>query len=315
MITLNKLFKFVEIQTKVASVIPFSIGTLMALIKHNSINTLNALLMFISLICIDMATTGLNHYYDNKRVILKSGYHYQEHNPLSSGELSQNQAKLVLSTLLLIGVVSGIALVLRTHFMILILGGIAFGVGVLYSAGPLPISRTLLGEIFSGFFMGGLIPFIAYAIHIIPAEMGRINIQNGLFTLQLNMQLILPIILVSIPLMLLIGNIMLANNICDMAEDLINKRYTLPISIGKKNALILYVLAVCFSVISVPMAIVLNIMPIHYGLTLLTVPILVKQSVAFVKQPVKAQTFKFAVKNFLFFAMSIVISLIVLMVL
>ena len=78
MINIKKFLKFVEIQTKVASVIPFSIGTLMALIKHNSINIPNAILMFVSLLCIDMATTGLNHYYDNKRVILKSGYHYQE---------------------------------------------------------------------------------------------------------------------------------------------------------------------------------------------------------------------------------------------
>ena len=310
MINIKKFLKFVEIQTKVASVIPFSIGTLMALIKHNSINIPNAILMFVSLLCIDMATTGLNHYYDNKRVILKSGYHYQEHNPLSSGELSQKQAKVVLGALLTLGVITGITLVLRTHLMVFVLGSIAFGVGILYSAGPLPISRTLLGEVCSGFFMGGLIPLIAYSIHSDPTEFGTMRLQSGLLTLEFNMHMILPILFVSMPLMLLIGNIMLANNICDMEEDLVNKRYTLPISIGKRNALVLYVLVVCFAVLIVPMAIFLKIMPLLFGLPLLTVPIVIKQTFSFIKNPVKGQTFKYAVKNFLIFSIGIVIGLV-----
>lgn len=305
----KKILKFVEIQTKVASIIPFSIGTLLALIKHNSINLMNALLMLAALLCIDMATTGLNHYYDNKRAILKSGYHYFEHNPLSSGELSQKHAKMVLIALLAMGVFMGIILVIRTHFMVLIFGGIAFGVGVLYSAGPLPISRTLLGEVFSGFFMGGLIPFIAYTIHIIPEEWVRLNIDHERLTVQLNMGILLPIIFVSLPLMLLIGNIMLANNICDMDEDLINKRYTLPISIGKNYALTLYVSAIVMSYLSVIIAMAFKVMPIHYGLTLITGPLIIKQTLMFVKRPIKAETFKFAVKNFIIFSLGILISL------
>lgn len=307
---IKRFLKFVEIQTKVASVIPFSIGTLMALIKHNSINILNALLMFIALICIDMATTGLNHYYDNKRVILKSGYHYQEHNPISSGELSQERAKYVLITLLSVGILSGVTLVLRTHVTVLLLGAVAFAVGILYSAGPLPISRTLLGEVFSGFFMGGLIPFIAYFIQSKPSDFGAFSLQNGLMTIQFNLEMILPILVVALPLMLLIGNIMLANNICDMAEDLVNKRYTLPISIGKKHALILYVISVCLSIFSVFMAILFKIMPVMYAVSLIIVPLLYKQTVAFISNPIKSKTFKFAVKNFLFFALGIIISLI-----
>ncbi len=46
------------------------------------------------------------------------------------------------------------------------------------------------------------------------------------------------ICLVSIPMIVGIANIMLANNICDLEEDIANKRHTLPYYIGKKNAII-----------------------------------------------------------------------------
>lgn len=51
---------------------------------------------------------------------------------------------------------------------------------------------------------------------------------------------IIEIIFMSIPLVTLIANIMLANNTCDLEEDIRNHRYTLVYYIGKKNALKLY---------------------------------------------------------------------------
>ena len=158
---MKAFLKFVEIQTKVASIFPFLLGTLMAQYLDQNIDGFNLVLMLISLICIDMATTGYNHLFDYKRALLKTGYHFEHHNPISSGELKETSAQVGLIILVGLGAIAGIVLVLRTDVLILILGGLAFAVGLGYSMGPLPLSRTILGELFSGVFMGGLITFIS----------------------------------------------------------------------------------------------------------------------------------------------------------
>ena len=64
---IRSFLKLVEIQTKVASMIPFILGTVYSLYRFNKFNALNFLLMFISLLTIDMTTTAVNNYMDYKR--------------------------------------------------------------------------------------------------------------------------------------------------------------------------------------------------------------------------------------------------------
>lgn len=307
---MKAFLKFVEIQTKVASVFPFMMGTLMALYLDQNIDGLNLILMLVSLICIDMATTGYNHLFDYKRALLKTGYHYEHHNPISSGELKVTSAQIGLMLLVGMGAIAGILLVLRTDMLILILGGLAFGVGLGYSMGPLPLSRTILGELFSGVFMGGLITFISAYIHFDAAQIIRIYNIDQIVTLWINFSLVLPILMISIPLIFLISNIMLANNICDMTEDLINKRYTLPISIGLVNSKRLYFGLVVGAYLALLIGMILKILPFHFALVDLTIPVIWIQTQAFLREPVKSKTFKMAVKNFILFAMAMVLSMI-----
>ncbi len=307
---MKAFLKFVEIQTKVASVFPFMMGTLMALYLEQNIDGLNLILMLVSLICIDMATTGYNHLFDYKRALLKTGYHYEQHNPISSGELKVTSAQIGLMLLVGMGAIAGILLVLRTDMLILILGGLAFGVGLGYSMGPLPLSRTILGELFSGVFMGGLITFISAYIHFDAAQIIRIYNIDQIVTLWINFSLVLPILMISIPLIFLISNIMLANNICDMSEDFINKRYTLPISIGLVNSKRLYFGLVVGAYLALLIGMILKILPFQFALVDLTIPVIWIQTQAFLREPVKSKTFKMAVKNFILFAMAMVLSMI-----
>ena len=307
---MKAFLKFVEIQTKVASVFPFMMGTLMALYLDQNIDGLNLILMLVSLICIDMATTGYNHLFDYKRALLKTGYHYEHHNPISSGELKVTSAQIGLMLLVGMGAIAGILLVLRTDMLILILGGLAFGVGLGYSMGPLPLSRTILGELFSGVFMGGLITFISAYIHFDAAQIIRIYNIDQIVTLWINFSLVLPILMISIPLIFLISNIMLANNICDMSEDFINKRYTLPISIGLVNSKRLYFGLVVGAYLALLIGMILKILPFQFALVDLTIPVIWIQTQAFLREPVKSKTFKMAVKNFILFAMAMVLSMI-----
>jgi len=307
---MKKFLRFVEIQTKVASVIPFVIGTLFAVYTGARINIINMAIMLVSLLCIDMATTGLNHYKDYKKAVLKEGYHYEVHNPMGQGAVTAMGAKIILAILLVIGAVSGLALFLRTDYIILILGGISYGIGLTYSAGPLPASRTVLGELFSGAFMGGLIPFVSYYIHIYETSPININFTTKIFEISLDIPAILPIIWISLPLIFLIANIMLANNICDVKEDFINKRYTLPISMGLDKSIILFKLLNLLSVLSIIAGVAFKLIPIFMLTIILGIPVLYKQTMTFSKNPVKGETFVNAVKNFVLTGLLIIAGLI-----
>ena len=72
--SLTNFFKFVEIQTKLASMIPFILGTLYSLYRYKSFNLKNFIIMGISLLAFDMATTAINNYIDYKKALNNDSY-------------------------------------------------------------------------------------------------------------------------------------------------------------------------------------------------------------------------------------------------
>lgn len=236
----NSFLKLVEIQTKVASVIPFTAGSLFAYYRYGKINWLHLVIMLIALLCIDMATTAINNYMDFKKARLKEGYNYEDHNAMVKHGLKDRSALAVIMTLLVIGTIAGIYLVFLTDVIVLLLGGLSFTIGILYSYGPLPISRTPFGELFSGFFMGFVIIFISVYIHLPTGDLVSLSISGHFIGLQVNFYELIILFLFSLPMIAGISNIMLANNICDMEDDAANHRQTLPLTIGKRWALVIY---------------------------------------------------------------------------
>ena len=150
--------------------------------------------------------------------------------------------------------------------------------------------------------MGGLIPFLAFYIHLPIDYLGTLEIVDGTIMMSLNFTRMAPLLFASLPMVFFIGNIMLANNICDAEEDIVNKRYTLPISLGKKNSLRLYQLNVMSAYFIVIASVLLKIMPIGYLMTLIASPMLYRQTQIFISNPIKSETFKLSVKNFMVFS-------------
>ena len=102
-------------------------------------------------------------------------------------------------------------------------------ISFLYSGGPKPISRTPFGEISSGIAMGFAIVLITgYA-----------------WTRDLSLALLIP----AIPSTLLVGSIMLTNNIRDIRNDESHGRRTLPIVLGRERALSLMSITYLFNFI------------------------------------------------------------------
>lgn len=102
----------------------------------------------------------------------------------------------------------------------LALGVIGALIVVLYSAGKTPISYLPIGEVVSGFVMGGLIPLACY------------QALTGVFDLRA--------LVWALPTILGVGLIMMTNNTCDLEKDSEVGRRTLPTLLGYRRARGLY---------------------------------------------------------------------------
>jgi 1,4-dihydroxy-2-naphthoate octaprenyltransferase len=310
--TISSFLKLVEIKTKIASFIPFSLGSIYAIYHFNSFDIKNFILMFISLICFDMATTTINNYTDYKTAIKTSGYGYQSHNAIVRDNLEEATVLLVIFILLIIAILFGVILYFNTDIIILILGAISFFVGIHYTYGPIPISRMPIGEIFSGLFMGFIITFISTYIHIYDQNFITILYRDGLLEIIIKeIEEIVYIFLISIPTICGIANIMLANNICDMEEDLQNKRYTLPIYIGTKKSLKLFKLLYYAVYIDMILLIILGVEPITSIITLITIIPVYNNINKFSINQSKKETFKLSLKNFIIINVTRIFSLVI----
>lgn len=279
--------------------IPFAIGSLYALYRFDQFDVGHFLLMLASLLAFDMATTAINNYGDYKKAVKRNGYGYEVHNAIVQYKLSERSVLLLIFLLLSIAMVAGFTLFLKTNLLVLLLGGLSFLVGFWYSLGPIPISRMPLGELFSGLFMGFVIIFMSAYVHVEPDQLAGIIWENGHVYLDVNVKEILLVFLVSIPAILTIGNIMLANNICDKDEDIVNKRYTLPVYIGKKSALALFRNAYYLSYVDLIVLIAIGIHPLLILPILLTIIPLRKRIAVFMQDCSKERTFGLVVKNFI----------------
>lgn len=295
----SSFLKLVEIQTKVASIIPFLFGSLYVYYRYHVFSFKNAFIMFASMIIFDMTTTTINNYMDYKRAIKKEGYGYEVHNPIVSDNLSPKHVKVLILLMLCVSASLGLFLVNQTNGLVLLLGIVCFIIGISYSYGPLPISRTPFGEFFSGITMGLILTFISMYIHIYDKEFITLHLESHHVELFMNVSELLVIVIVSIPLTMGISNIMLANNICDLDDDIVNHRYTLPIYIGKDRSMLLFFALYIFGYFSIILGVIIGVLPFISLVTLITLKPVLHHIKQFIDAPSKQRTFILSVKNFI----------------
>mgnify|MGYP002564118667 CR=1 FL=1 len=110
----------------------------------------------------------------------------------------------------------GFYLVYLTGWILLVIGLIGALIVFLYSGGKTPISYMPIGELVSGFVMGGLIPLACcYTL-------------SGVFE---------PLVLlVALPFVFGIGMILFTNNTCDIEKDINAQRKTISVVLGRDMA-------------------------------------------------------------------------------
>jgi 1,4-dihydroxy-2-naphthoate octaprenyltransferase len=175
------------------------------------------LLMLVTAVLMQAAVNTLNDYQDFLSGTDTAEAVLDEHDAsIVYNQIDPRTALRFGIVLLACAAISGIGVVLLSSWALLVVGVAAAVVLVLYSAGPKPVSFLPLGELVSGLVMGvGITCSTYYAL-----------------TLHFN-----PLILLAaVPPFVTIALIMLTNNSCDIERDTEAGRRTLPVLIGRANA-------------------------------------------------------------------------------
>ena len=199
-----------------ASIAPVLFGATYALGYESKFSILKFILFLLACLLIQAATNLFNEYYDYKHGLDKidsegiSG-------SIVKGNLSPREVMVGALVLYALAFILGLILTFMTSLYVLLVGLVCMLAGYFYTGGKYPIAYSPFGEVVSGFFMGTIIISLSFYF-----QTGYVNAD---------------IIVVSLPLFIMIGTILLANNIRDLDNDKESGRRTYAILVGRNYAI------------------------------------------------------------------------------
>lgn len=207
--------------TWVASALPALFGALYSWNRGYALSPLKALALVATCVLMQSAVNALNDYFDFIKGTDSREDNVEENDAalVYSGVDPKNAKRLGIGFLILAAVL-GLACCAGRGFAPLAVGMFGGAMILLYSGGPLPVSYLPIGELISGFTMGGLIP-----VGVVACATGRVEAE---------------VLLYSLPFILGIALIMMSNNGCDIEKDLRAGRRTLPALLGRGRTLTLF---------------------------------------------------------------------------
>lgn len=204
-----------------AAILPALIAMACAAANGYAVSAVMALVLLAICILMQAAVNTFNDYYDYVK-----GSDSAEDNVdptdavLVYNNVNPRSALMLAVGFLVVAFALGAYVIWQAGWIPLAIGIVGAIVVVLYSAGKTPISYLPIGELMSGFVMGGLIPLACY---------------------QAITKCFDPIMLVwALPTIIGVGLIMLTNNTCDVEKDIESGRKTLPVLLGRSHARALY---------------------------------------------------------------------------
>lgn len=240
------------------------------------VNFFNVALCCVDVMLFDLAVNVADNYFD---YIHANDPHFKQvTNPVGRLHLPLNQVKRLVVIMYVISAIPGLILVYRTGWQVLILGAIGYLIGIFYTAGKYPLNATPICEAIVSFFIAFFIIFVGVYVTIF-------NI------IPLTWVIVGRIFLLCLPLMLVFYAIQLANNTCDLKEDLINGRHTLASFIGRRNSLKLIKILVISGFLMPAILAIFKQVPWIVGLTSLLLVLFWKQLQKFFQHPDKNTTY------------------------
>ena len=204
-----------------AAILPALIAMACAAANGYTVSAVMALVLLAICILMQAAVNTFNDYYDYVK-----GSDSAEDNVdptdavLVYNNVNPRSALMLAVGFLVVAFALGAYVIWQAGWIPLVIGIVGAIVVILYSAGKTPISYLPIGELMSGFVMGGLIPLACY---------------------QALTKCFDPLMLVwALPTIIGVGLIMLTNNTCDVEKDIESGRKTLPVLLGRSRARALY---------------------------------------------------------------------------
>lgn len=210
----------------------------------------HTILIFLAVVSAQIIANLWNELKDFKSG-LDAGQKIGNAGSLTRGAVTPKLISTMIKILMIVPIIIGLYLSATITWWYIPAGIICILISFLYSGGPKPISRTPFGEISSGIAMGFAIVLITgYA-----------------WTRELSLAFLIP----ALPATLLVGSIMLTNNIRDIRNDENHGRRTLPIVLGRDRAISLMSITYIFNFIWIGAWIYLKVLPIPALLALLAI--------------------------------------------
>ena len=210
----------------------------------------HTILIFLAVVSAQIIANLWNELKDFKSG-LDAGQKIGNAGSLTRGAVTPKLISTMIKVLMIVPIIIGLYLSATITWWYIPAGIICILISFLYSGGPKPISRTPFGEISSGIAMGFAIVLITgYA-----------------WTRELSLAFLIP----ALPATLLVGSIMLTNNIRDIRNDEKHGRRTLPIVLGRDRAISLMSITYIFNFFWIGAWIYLKVLPIPALLALIAI--------------------------------------------
>lgn len=225
-----------------------------------------------------------NNYMDYKNATDLSDYK-QKTSTIGKHHLPLSLIRNWLIGLSIVPSIIALWLAYQTGITTLIIGVVSVSIGLLYSAGPRPINSTLFAESLISLAITFSIP-LTYIYLGLPDHTA------------FSSQLFFNVLLITLPNILLGFVGLLANNTCDLKEDIANNRHTLVYFIGQQNAVRLFKIAGGLALVLIPLLVLLKQAPLTTLLITLLYPSVIKQVQPYFAKQIKSETFPLVVKAF-----------------
>ena len=204
-----------------AAILPVLFGIALAAVSGATVSVALAMALLCIAVLMQAAANTLNDYFDYLK-----GADKQENQVDPSDAVLVYHNVSPRSVLFLAVAFLGAALALGLYvvwcagWVPLAIGCVGAAIILLYSGGRTPLSYLPLGELASGFTMGCLISLASYQALTLRFDLG--------------------VLYLSVPFLLGIALIMFTNNTCDIEKDIEAGRRTLPVLLGRRNAIRAY---------------------------------------------------------------------------
>lgn len=292
--TVKQYILLAQLETTTTSIFPALIGILYAWYNYYSFRPVFSLLGMLTVVLFHIAVNIRDSYLDYYIADNKNSDITQEM-VVGKENIPLNNVRIAYIISGAVALVIGLFLALQTSPILFFIGFGGMLIGALYTFGPIPISSTPTGEFFVGLSMGFCI-FTAM-VYV-----------NAFDVVQFDLVTIGQFIVASVPTSITVMAILLANNICDLEEDIEDNRFTLPYHIGVDKSLTVYRYFYYAAYISIILSVIFETFPRLVALSLLTFPYVLKNIRIFMKEQDKQTTFMTSIINSVVIPVPIIIT-------